>query len=62
MQKKDVTDELIGITFEIARLMKGKMSFSCESIHLSPLQVKALSFIEDNNKVTMTDIAHFFDF
>ncbi len=62
MQKKDIINEFVGTIFEITRRMKGKMSFSCESVHLSPLKVRALSYINDNNTVTMTDIARFFNF
>jgi len=58
--KKDNTNELVDVMFTVFRLMKAKMSFTNDFIHLSILQIQALMFLCHNKNVDMSDIAEYF--
>jgi DNA-binding MarR family transcriptional regulator len=58
--KKDTTNELADVMFTAFRLMKAKMSFTNNFIHLSILQFHALMYLYHNKNVDMSDIADYF--
>ena len=58
--KTNSTDELVDLLFTISRLMKQKMSYTSNLMHLSILQIQALMFIHKNMKTTMSGIAKYF--
>jgi MarR family transcriptional regulator, organic hydroperoxide resistance regulator len=58
--KTDNTNELAEVMFTTFRLMKTKMSFTNNFIHLSILQIHALMFLCHNKSVDMSDIAEYF--
>ena len=60
---EDKTTELVGMIFKVTRLMKDEMSFSNNLVHLSILQIQTLIFLKcsEDKKVSMTDIAEYFD-
>jgi MarR family transcriptional regulator, organic hydroperoxide resistance regulator len=58
--KTDNTFELVEIVFKISRLMKEEMSYTCNLIHLSILQIQTLIYINKNGKIPMSDIAEYF--
>lgn len=58
--KTDNTNELVEVMFTVFRLMKAKMSFTNNFIHLSILQIQALMFLCHNTNVDMSDIAEYF--
>ena len=58
--KPDNTFDLMEMLFKISRLMKEKMSFRNDLIHLSVLQIQTLVHLSQNEKVSMSDIAQHF--
>lgn len=58
--KPDNTFDLMEMLFKISRLMKEKMSFRNDLIHLSVLQIQTLVYLSQNEKVSMSDIAQHF--
>ena len=58
--KEENKNALVEMMFRVLRLMKDKMSFSNNLIHLSILQIQALFFLNKNKKVSMSDIADYF--
>lgn len=58
--KTNNTFDLMEMLFKISRLMKEKMSFRSDLIHLSGLQIQTLVHLSQNKKVSMSDIAQYF--
>ena len=58
--KQDNIIELMEMIFKVSRQMKSEMSYSNDLTHLSVLQIQALFFINQKEKVTMGDIAQYF--
>lgn len=56
----DNKEELVEMLFKISRLMKEKMSYTNNIVHLSILQIQALFFLNKNKKASMSDIAEYF--
>jgi DNA-binding MarR family transcriptional regulator len=54
------TFELVDLLFKISRLMKERMSFTNKLTHLSILQIQTLIFLNQDKKISMTDIAEYF--
>jgi DNA-binding MarR family transcriptional regulator len=54
------TLELVEMLFKISRRMKEEMSFTNNLTHLSILQIQTLIFLNQNQKVSMGDIAEYF--
>ena len=57
---KDPTIELMEILFKTSRLVKDEMSYTNNLTHLSILQIQALIFLNQHEKVSMTAIAENF--
>jgi MarR family transcriptional regulator, organic hydroperoxide resistance regulator len=58
--KEDNIIELVEMLFKISRLMKEEMSYTNKLTHLSVLQIQTLIFLNQNKKVSMSDIAEYF--
>jgi MarR family transcriptional regulator, organic hydroperoxide resistance regulator len=58
--KQDQTIELVEMMFKVSRLMKDKMSYTDNLMHLSILQIQTLIFLKKNDKTSMSDIADYF--
>jgi DNA-binding MarR family transcriptional regulator len=58
--KKDNTIELVEMMFKILRLMKQKMAYTNNLVHLSILQIQTLFFLSQNKKTSMGEIANYF--
>lgn len=60
--KEDTKIELVEMIFKVSRLMKEKMSYTNNLIHLSILQIQTLIFLNQNknNNISMSDIAGYF--
>jgi DNA-binding MarR family transcriptional regulator len=56
----DSTNKLVDMLFTISRLMKQKMSYTSNLMHLSLLQIQTLMFIHKNMRTTMSGIAEYF--
>ncbi|TRZ47982.1 MarR family transcriptional regulator [bacterium] len=54
------TFELVDLLFKISRLMKEEMSYTNKLTHLSVLQIQTLIFLNQNKKISMTDVAEYF--
>jgi len=57
---EDIALELIETLFQIARLVKNKISFTNNSTCLSALQLYALRYIDKHQEASMGDIADYF--
>ena len=58
--KTDSTDKLVDMLLTTSRLMKQKMSYTSNLMHLSVLQIQTLMFIHQNKNTTMCSIAKYF--
>lgn len=58
--KTDNKVEIVEMMFKVSRLMKNEMSYTNNLVHLSILQIQALCFLNQNKKVSMSDIAGYF--
>lgn len=58
--KTDNKAEIVEMMFKVSRLMKNEMSYTNNLVHLSILQIQALCFLNQNKKVSMSDIAGYF--
>jgi len=57
----DNKNEIVEMMFKVSRLMKDEMSYKNKLIHLSILQIQTLIYLNKNKKVSMSDIAGYFN-
>jgi len=57
---KENSNGLVELMFRIFRRMKAEMSYTNNLTHLSILQIQTLIFLNQNKKISMSDIAEYF--
>ena len=58
--KTDSTDKLVDMLLTTSRLMKQKMSYTSNLMHLSMLQIQTLIYIHKHENTSMSGIAEYF--